>query len=635
MPAMGQPSPADLTKLSLEDLMNISVSSAAKKDQKLGEAAAALYVITQEDLRRTGATTIADALRMVPGMEVAQINANSWAISARGFNSRFANKLLVLMDGRSVYTPLFSGVFWDVQDTLLEDIERIEVIRGPAGTLWGANAINGVINIITKNARETQGGLLTGGGGSHEQGFGSVRYGASIGADAHFRVFGKYFDRGGFPGGGTGSHRHDDWNFGRGGVRVDWDASKRDSLTFLGDFYDGSVGERLPVSTFVPPFSRAAGGQFPVSGGSLLGRWNRSISESSDLKLQMYYDRTMRRSPVHKETRDTVDWEFQHRFVPNASHEIIWGTSYRYTVDDIQNTPTITFSPASRGDHLFSAFIQDDLPLIENRLRLTLGSKFEYNSYTGFEMQPNVRVLWNPHEHHTLWAAVSRAVRTPSRFEHTIEGIFSIAPPLTATCPALVPCETRVLGNKKFGSESLIAYEIGYRTQLTPRVSVDIATFYHDYRDLRTTELGTPFPAATPVPHLVVPLSFHNKMHGHGYGIELSSTWNATEFWKVNLGYTFLRIGLQLDRTSRDTLSIATEGDSPQNQFHIRSYLDLPYRLSLDSALYYVDSVPNQRVPAYTRADVGIGWSPLKNFEARLVGQNLFDSSHRNSAPSF
>jgi iron complex outermembrane receptor protein len=615
--------------------MNIAVSSAAKKDQKLGEVAAALYVITQEDLRRTGATSIADALRMVPGMEVAQINANSWAISARGFNSRFANKLLVLMDGRSVYTPLFSGVFWDVQDTLLEDIDRIEVIRGPAGTLWGANAINGVINIITKSAKDTQGGLLTSGAGSHENGFGVIRYGGAIGSDAHFRVFGKYFSRDGFPGGGSNSHAHDDWKFGRGGLRLDWDISKRDSLTVLGDYYNGSVGERLPLSTFAAPFTQLVGGDFPVAGGSVLGRWKHVLGDASDLKLQLYYDRTLRDSPVHKEARDTVDWEFQHRFAPNGRHEIIWGSSYRYTVDHIHNSSAIAFLPRRRGDHLFSAFVQDDIPLIENRLRLTVGSKFEYNSYTGFETQPNVRVLWTPHQDHTLWSAISRAVRTPSRFEHTIQGMFSVMPPLSPTCPALVPCEARVLGNKNYGSESLIAYELGYRTQLSSSLSVDVATFYHDYQDLRTVESGTPFPAATPVPHLVLPLSFHNKMHGHGYGIELSSTWAATEWWKLNLGYTFLKVDLRLDRTSRDTLSTAAEDDNPRNQFHLRSYLDLPHRLSLDSALYYVDSVPNQRVSAYTRTDVGIGWSPFANFEARIVGQNLFASRHREFGTSF
>lgn len=627
--------PEALTKLSIEDLMNVSVSSAAKKEQKLGDTAAAVYVITQEDLRRSGATSIPEALRMVPGVSVAQINSNSWAISARGFNSRFANKLLVLIDGRSVYTPLFSGVFWDVQDTLLEDVDRIEVIRGPAGTLWGANAVNGVINIITKNAKETQGGLVSAGGGTEEQGFGAIRYGAAVGDDLHFRVFGKYFNRDDFSGGGSGKDSHDEWKVGRGGLRADWNPGKQDSFTFLGDYYNGMVGERFNVNTLTAPFVQSLGGNFPISGGSALGRWRHVISEHSDLKLQFYYDRTERKSPVHRETRDTIDWEFQHQFVPVGMHEIIWGTGYRFTVDRIANSPTIAFSPRSRGDHLFNAFVQDEVPLIENQLRLTLGSKFEYNSYTGFEIQPNARLLWTPHEHHTVWAAISRAVRTPSRFEHTIDGIFSVAPPLTPTCPVAVPCAAKVRADHDYGSESLIAYELGYRTQLTPRISADIATFYHRYTRLRTFEPGSGFLNFTPTPHLEIPVVFDNKMRGHGYGVELSSTWTVTEIWKLTAGYTFLKIGLSLDRSSVDTITLSSRRDSPQNQFHLRSYLDLPYRLNLDTALYYVDSVPNQSVPAYTRADVGLGWSPIKNLEARIVGQNLFDRRHREFGASF
>lgn len=635
-PAVAQLSkPNLLTQLSLEDLMNVSISSAAKKEQKLGETAAAAYIITQEDLRRSGATSIAEALRMVPGLNVAQINSNSWAVSARGFNSRFANKLQVLIDGRSVYTPLFSGVFWDVQDTLLEDVDRIEVIRGPAGTLWGANAVNGVINVLTKNAKDTQGTLITMGAGTEEQGFGAVRYGTALGEAFHVRLFGKYFNRDDFTGGGSGKDSHDEWKFGRGGLRADWAPSERDSFTILGDYYSGSVGERLPISTFTPPFVRDVTGNFPVSGTSVLGRWRRMLSNQADLKLQFYYDRTERKSPVHRETRDTVDWDFQHRFAPADKLELIWGAGYRYSSDRIANSSVIAFSPRARGDHLFNAFIQNDLTLVENRLRLTLGSKFEYNSYTRFEAQPNARILWTPHDHHAFWAAVSRAVRTPSRFEHTIDGVFSVAPPLTANCLALVPCAARVLGNKDYRSEALIAYEVGYRTQLTPWLSGDVATFYHRYRDLRTVEPGPAFVAATPVPHVVLPLVFENSMKGHGYGVEVSSTWSPMDFWKLTLGYTFLKVHLKLDRSSQDTLSRGSARDSPQNQFHLRSYLDLPFHLSLDGALYYVDSVPNQKVSSYTRADLAVGWSPGKHFEARIVGQNLFDRSHREFGSSF
>jgi iron complex outermembrane receptor protein len=622
---------ADLTELSLEELMNIEVTSVAKKEQKLSEAAAAIYVITQEDIHRSGATSIAEALRMVPGLQVAQIDAHSWAITSRGFSGRFANKLLVLIDGRSVYTPLFSGVFWNAQDTLLEDIERIEVIRGPAGTLWGANAVNGVINIITKSAKETQGGLVSAGGGT-ESAFGAVRYGGKIGDNAFFRVFAKYFDRDDF----SGSDPRDEWKAGRGGFRVDWKVAEKDSLMFLGDYYNSELGERIPVSSLTPPFTRTLSGHFPMAGGNVLGHWNHSFSDTSDMRIQMYYDRYELKGPVDSETRNTFDFELQHRFALAKRHDLVWGLGYRFTTDQIRNSPTIIFRPSSRGDHLFSAFVQDDITLVENRLRLTLGSKFEHNDYTGFEVQPNVRLLWTPHERHTMWAAVSRAVRTPARFDHTGRGNATTFPPLSPSCPSPFPCELALLGGRNFESEELIAYELGYRSQLTPRFSVDIATFYHVYDHLLTGQPGSPFlELSPPPPHVVLPIRADNLMHGEGYGVEIAGTWNVTDRWRLGLGYTLLRLQLHLERPTVGTQGEGNEKNSPKNQFHLRSYLDLPYNLKFDAALYYVDSLPNKKVSSYVRGDARLGWNPTKSLDVSIALQNLFDRRHREIEPEF
>lgn len=626
---------ADLTKLSLEELLNIEVTSAAKKEQKLAEVAAAIYVITQEDIRRSGATSIPEALRMAPGLSVARIDSNKWSISARGFNGSFSNKLLVSIDGRSVYTPLFSGVFWDVQDTLLEDIERIEVIRGPAGALWGANAVNGVINIITKSANDTQGGLFTAGGGSHERGFGSLRYGGMLGNDVHFRVYGKYFNRDDYAG-ALGISASDGWHMARGGFRVDSNVGQNDFLTVQGEYYDGKVGTKVTTTALTPPFARLVSEDSPLAGGHLLGMWKRTLSHTSEVKVQLYYDRTERSSPVTKESRDTFDLETQHRFGFSQGHEMTWGLGYRFTTGKVKDNFTVTLNPMSRGDHLFNAFFQNDFTLVENRLRMTIGSKFEHNDYSGFEVQPNVRVWWTPHEKHTIWGAISRAARTPSRFEHDVRANLSAAAGPSVTCPVALPCVTSLFGNSSFESEHLIAYELGYRSQPTHRFSLDVATFYHVYHHLRTIEPGSPFLEATPAPlHLVIPTRPSNQMDGESYGIEVSTQWTLTNYWKVALGYTFFKLHLHPDKSSLSLTAKDGAGDSPRNQFNFRSYLDLPYNLKFDTVIYYVDRLPNQKVPAYTRADLRLGYSPFGNLDLSIGVQNLFDQRHREFGSSF
>lgn len=605
-----------LKQLSLEQLMEIEITSVAKKEQRVADTAAAIIVITQEDIRRSGVTTIAEALRLAPGVTVSRIDGNSWAIGIRGFGSGFSRSVLVLIDGRSVYTPLFAGVYWEVQDTLLEDIDRIEVIRGPGGTIWGANAVNGVINIITKSASETQGLLMTAGGGSEEKGFGGFRYGGKVSHDFNYRVYGKGFRR-------DGQYTphlsdSDDWQMGQGGFRTDWRLVDGNSLTIQGDIYQGRSGMRTQVSSFSAPFSTIVEKDTDLSGMNLLGRWRRTLSETSDLALQVYYDRTFRREPTFQERRNTVDFDFQHRFRPTRSQELISGFGYRYSKGDTESVPTLIVSPRNRADSLLSAFIQDEISIVENRLRLTIGSKFEHNDYTGFEFQPSARILWAPVGWQSLWAAVSRAVRTPSRIDSDIAAS-------SAPNPAL-PFFTRLLGNKNFASEKLIAYELGSRIQPTERLFVDLTAFYNRYDDLFSVETGTPFLEPGRV---IFPFLFDNNFEAESFGIELVTDWRWLDWWRWRITYSYLQINLTKKPGSTDVVTEQpTEGGSPHNQVSLTAFVNLPGNLELDGNFRYVDNLPGQNVARYFNLDLRLGWQPNKNLELAVVGQNLLAGHH-------
>ena len=598
--------PRDISRLSLEELMQVEVTSVLKKSETVSGAPAAIYVLTQEDIHRSGVTSIPDALRMVPGLNVAGLNAGNWAISARGFNSRFANKLLVLMDGRSVYTPLFSGVYWDVQDTLLDDIDRIEVIRGPGASLWGANAVNGVINIITKKARDTQGGLATGGGGSEEQTFGGLRYGGTLGDDAFYRVYVKHYDRASLES-QTGRSANDAMHMTQGGFRVDWDPSSINSFTFQGDVY---AGDTSSVST-----NRA-----PVAGGNFISTWSHTFSADSELTVRAYFDRTDRDyQRALSDRRNTADVDVQHRFALGERNEILWGGGYRYVSDETIGSHQVSFAPPDARDHIANLFVQDDITLIRDRLHFIAGAKLEHNEYTGFEFQPSARLLFTPDERQTIWGAAARAVRSPSRADIGLRANDGIPPsPVTS-----------ISGNPDFKSEDLIALELGYRIQPRPRLSFDLAAFFNIYDHLRTFEAGAPFLSASPPPaHLVVPLTANNDMQGETYGVELAASWQPLDNWRLNAGYTFLQMDLRHGFPIKDATLQAGEGDSPRNQFHVRSYLDLPWNLQLDAALYYVGSLPDQNVSSYVRLDVRIGWRPTKDLEVSVGLQNLLERNH-------
>ena len=623
----------ELATLDIEDLMNIKVVSVAKKEQKLSETAAAVFIITGDDIRRSGATTIPEALRLAPGVDVARLDANRWAISIRGFNDRFSNKLLVMIDGRTVYTPLFSGVYWDVQDVVLADVERIEVIRGPGATLWGANAVNGVVNVITKSAQATPGLLVSGGGGTEERMLTTVRYGGQIGNAAHYRTYLKYADHDHFDL-ASGKEANDDWDQLRGGFRIDWEQSDVNTLTVQGDLYDGSSGVTETPPLLVPPFADRIDDNTDVSGGMLLARWSHIVSETSDMDVQAYYDRTRRDTPLLNERRSTVDVDLQHRFALLARQEVIWGLGYRYTEDDITSSRVFAVDPSSRDMHLPSAFLQDEISCLGDTVRVTIGSKFEHNDYTGFEVQPSVRGVWEAAERQTWWAAVSRAVRTPSRAERDFEITRETLMPgaLGAGSP---PALVRLLGDDDFGSEELIAYELGYRAQPIDTLSFDVATFFNDYSDLRTLETGTAFPEERPLPpHLVVPLTADNRMKGQSYGVEVASEWRARPWWHLKGAYTYLNMQLTLGNNSTDTRSEAAEGESPQHQFSLRSSMDLPGNVELDGWLRYVDRLSSLDVDSYMTLDVRVAWRASETLELAVVGQNLLDDRHPESSAS-
>jgi iron complex outermembrane receptor protein len=609
--------------MSLEDLMNIEITSVAKKEQKLFRSASAVYVVTQEEIRRSGVTSIPEVLRLVPGLIVARIDANKWAVSARGFNGGFANKLLVLIDGRSVYTPLFAGVYWDVQDTLLEDVERIEVIRGPGATVWGANAVNGVINIITKRAEETQGALMTMGAGTQERGLGGGRYGGKLGANAHYRIYSKYFSQDEFaplP----GENAADEWDVLRGGFRIDWAISSSNSLTLQGDVYNGDAGARVQTTSLSPPFTPILDKRIKTAGGNILGRWQHTFSNTSELLLQLYYDRSERGHIPTREDRDTFDLDLQHHFAWGKRHDIVWGLGYRATADKLGGSFTVSFDPEHRADNLFSGFVQDEILLAGDQLRLTLGSKLEHNDYTGCELQPSVRLLWTPDTRRTAWAAISRARRTPARSEDDIRINVAAFPGADGPLTLL-----SLFGNRKLRCEDLIAYELGYRTQPKKNISLDITAFYNFYDHLRSNEPGIPFFESSPLPpHLVLPMVFDDKMHGEAYGVESVAHWTPTKWWKLTASHSWLQVQLHRDPSSPGGTEEGEEGEDPEHQFQLRSYLNLPRNLEFDTALYYVDGLVGLNIPSYTRLDARLGWHPAQNLRLSVGVQNLLDNRH-------
>ncbi len=622
----------DLTQLDLEQLMNIEVISVSKKPEKQSETAAAIFVITEEDIRRSGATSIPELLRMVPGIHVARIDSNKWAVSARGFNDRFANKLLVLIDGRTIYVQSFAGVYWEMQDLMLEDIERIEVIRGPGASLWGANAVNGVINIITKNAKDTQGGLLTSGGGTEEQGFGSFRYGSTIGDDLYYRFYTKYLNRDDFHSDNP-YPANDNWDSFRSGFRMDFEPSELDQWTLIGDIQAGQLGSTYLTPVPDDPFLRVFEAEDDAQSAFLLSDWNRSLSDISDITLLTYYDYNFRQHELLEETRHTFELNFQHDLQLSTIQELSWGLGYRYTYDNVSESLIVQHNDHTRNDQLFSLFFHDEITIIEDRMKLALGSRLEHNSFTGFEIQPNARLLLTPHEHHTIWAAFSRAVRTPSHGEHGGTIPADVLPANSAQNPLPFPTLLKAISLSNFDSEELLAYDLGYRVLLNDRLNLDIATFYNDYDSVRGGEVfGELMFDPEPPAHFILPLFNANKLDAITYGIEVATTYRILDWWEWKTAYTLFDMSVEGDSPSQEMF----EDDNPNHQVSFRSFMDLPQNLELDLWLRYVDNLPNQNISSYTTMDVRAGWKPSQNFEVSFVAQNLFDPRHAEfNAPVF
>jgi len=611
----------DWSSMSLEQLMDEPITSVSKKPTKLNESAAAVAVVTQDDIRRLGILSVPDALRLVPGLDVAQISSNQWAISARGFNDQFSNKLLVLIDGRSVYTPANAGVFWNAQDLMIEDVERIEVIRGPGATLWGANAVNGVINIITKSASDTQGTLISDSGSSDSNYETSARHGGTLFSDAAYRVYAKYLDQGSFTD-TSGTVKTGDWHTTRAGFRVDWNNSLADHFTLQGDAYIGMAEDVFSAVSLTPPAVQAELLGQDDSGSNLIGRWMHTFSPTSSLSLQAYFDHVDEGYGFTTEHRDTYDIDFQNDFLWGRN-KLIWGTGSRLSrVDEESTSASQEFIPEFRSILLVHLFLQDEYALVPDRLRLTMGTKFEHTNLTRWAIDPNVRLAFTPTETQTIWSAVSRATRTPSLFELDGSDDFGLIPAGVNGIPGLVV----VTPNPHLIDEQLVAYEFGYRLAPEPTVALDISSFLNEYVHEIIPEFGSPELIPGLPAHFVVPLMWQNALHARTYGIEAEVRWQVSPQWLVSTAYTWLHV----DAANYPAL----ESESPKGQFQVRSNLDLPHHVEINSAIYYVGSTDeasgNMNIPiaAYVRGDLGLLWKPDAGWSIGVWGKNLFAPRH-------
>jgi len=571
----------ELRQLSIEQLANLNITSVSRRPEPLSEAPASVYVITHDDIHRSAAVTLPELLRLAPNLEVARQDGPNYAVSARGFNSASAsNKLLVMVDGRSVYSPLHSGVFWDQLQVPLDDIDRIEVISGPGGTLWGANAVNGVINVITKNSADTQGVLVNLKAGPVDQN-GLVQYGGRFGEHGTYRAYGMGFGVGhtDLPGGHSAN---DDWHGAQAGFRSDW-LSGPDNVTVEGDYYRNNS----------MPNTRQLG-------GDLLGHWSHAFTDGSRLDVQTSFDRQSQSTTGISDSYDSYDLQAQHTF-GIGRHLVVWGGEFRVAVDQfINRLNTFTLVPPSRNLSIGDAFLQDTITLTD-ALKLTIGTKLEYSSYVGFDYLPSIRLGWRVSDTHFVWAAVSRAVRTPSRIDRDLQ-----APGFLLRAP-------------NFESEKLIAYELGYRGRPTPDTSISVSLYWNEYSDLRTVNL-----VSSPPPLL----RLGNAAEGHAYGIEAWGDWRVLPWWRLRAGINLLHKDLHTKPGATDTSNGASEGDDPGYQVSLRSSMDLPHNIALDIGVRAVDRLPRLGISSYIEGDARIAWQVTPALELSLAGYNLFGARH-------
>lgn len=639
----------ELMGLDIDQLMNLEITSVSKRSERLFEAPAAVYVLTNEEIRRSGMRSVPELLRMVPGVQVAQQSGNRWAITARGFNGLFSDKLLVMIDGRSVYSPLFAGVYWDAQDVLIEDIDRIEVIRGPGATVWGANAVNGVVNIVTRRAKDSEGLYVSGGVGNVERGFAEVRYGGAVGEDVHYSAYFKWFQRSEFES-RDGEPATDATDALRGGAKLEWQITDDDLLIVQGDAYggDSNASVQMTNTTSIPPGTDTVFSQGRIVGGNVQARWEHAFAEKNAGHVQFYYDRADRDDAQLGYMRNTIDFDLQHHFDFLQHGIFTWGFAWRRNWDDSESSDTVVLDPAMRTDDLISGFLQAEWRAFDDLLRLTAGSKLERNDYTGFEYQPSGRIAIVPNDRNTVWASISRAVRTPSRSDEdvTITGLPS---------PAF---GFQIQGNRALVSEVALAYEAGYRVRPLDRLQLDLAGFYNDFEQLLSSEptgaffclyggAVAPFPPppscptgpGTPFNPVMQSIQIQNALAGSAWGIEFSGRWSVIEDWTVierfsiDAAYGYLDVSIDTS-ASADPNSGLQETSSPQHQVNGRFHFDFPFGLTFDTSIYWVDELPKVTateagVPDYFRMDMRWGWFATENIEASVVLQNATNASHQ------
>lgn len=585
-----------MSRLSLEELGQIEVTSVSKRPEPVASAPASIYVITNDDIRRSGALSIPEVLRLAPNLDVNRVDAIDYSISARGFASQeAAQKLLVMIDGRSIYSTLLSGVFWDQNHLLLDDVDRIEVVSGPGGALWGANAVNGVINITTRSAQDTQGLLASAAGGSFDSDL-RLRYGGKLGANTAFRIYGTGVKRGDLKK-ADGSSARDGWDSGQLGFRLDWQAPA-DTVTLQGDIHDGSIAQSLGVASGY------------VRGANVLGRWTHRFGSAGGLEIQAYYDRVRRAANLINNGVDTYDLQAQHSFTVGSRHQVVWGGGYRVTDDSfILTTGQQLLDPASRRVTVANGFVQDQIALSSD-LSLTLGLKAEDNSYTRLEFMPSARLAWRASDSQLLWAAVSRAVRNPSRVERDFFLPGVVVPGV-------------------FGSEKLIAYEAGYRVQATDRVNVSGTLFWDAYDDLRTNDLTPPGK---------LPIFVGNSMRGRTLGLELWGTYDVRPWWRLSGGVTGLSKAYELKPGSLDLSQFEAAGLDPGYWLKLRSQMQLSHTVDLDLGLRYYDDVPQSKASgylgakAYAEADLRVAWRVRPGLELAVSGNNLLQAQHAEAS---
>jgi iron complex outermembrane receptor protein len=614
-----------LKHLSLEQLGDVEITTVSKDPQQLLKTPAAIFVITQDDIRRSGATSIPEALRLAPGVEVARIDGDHWSVAIRGLAGQFSKDLLVLIDGRSLYTPLFAGVYWDVQNVVLEDVERIEVIRGPGGTIWGANAVNGVINIITMSAENTHGAFVALGGGNVDQGIGTIRYGGTLGKDFNYRIYATGSLRG--PEFHSDGDEFDHWRMGQTGFRTDWKSGEKDAFTVQGDIYSAGSGESSFLATFAPPAESVQSEMASASGGNVLARWQHATAEGSDIQIQAYFDRTNRVDIEGGETRDTFDMDYVQHARIHGDHNLTWGLGARVSPSNfIPTTPAINFLPNNQTDSIYSGFLQYELPIVRDKLTMTVGSKLEHNNFSGFEYEPSARLLWSPTAHQSFWAAVTRAVRTPSRQDQDVA--FAILAAAEPTPPSVY---FEVVGNPNAKAEQLIGYEAGYRTQINRNLYLDVTAFYNRYSGLQgygppgISESDSPPPL-----HLFFLLPYANIIDGDTVGGEIAPDWKITHSWHLRGSYSYLdmAMGDKTGFTDVGNLLSSYVGSSPRNVVSLQSLFDLPKHFELDATYRYSSRLPEYSVDAYSSADLRLGWHVGEGMQFSVVGQNLLSPSH-------